>query len=103
VSAVWRTPLADPLESCTIVTTTPTALMQPIHHRTPVILEPKDLTSWRDPDNQDVDALNRLCAPWASEEFEAFPVGTLDNSARHDVLSCREPYVPDQTVLFDSI
>ena len=91
---VWRTLLDDPLESCTIVTTTPNALMQPIHHRAPVILDRADFTAWLDPDNQDLDALKQLLAPWAPDEFEAFPVGALVNSARNDLEICRQETSP---------
>jgi putative SOS response-associated peptidase YedK len=100
---VWRTLFDDGLENCAIITTGPNALMAPIHHRAPVILDSRDFTMGLDPDNQDEDALKRLCAPWASEECEAFPVSVLVNSARHDVLSCGEPCVPDQTALSDSV
>ncbi len=65
---------------------------------------PADLFKpWLDPDNQDVEALRRMCTPWASDAFEALPVSTLVNSVHHDVLSCREPHVTNQAVLFDSI
>jgi len=99
---VWRTPLDDPLESCTIVTTTPNALMQPIHHRAPVILDRADFSHWLDPEFRDPAALKHLLVPWAPEEFEAFSVGELVNSARNDVDACRiEQHSPAQVALFD--
>ena len=40
---------AAPLETFTILTTDPNELMEPIHNRMPVILEPKDYERWLDP------------------------------------------------------
>lgn len=43
----WKNPdTGDWLQSYTIITTDPNELMQPIHTRMPVILEPKDYTRW---------------------------------------------------------
>jgi putative SOS response-associated peptidase YedK len=102
---VWRTPLADPLESCTIVTTTPNALMQPIHHRAPVILDRADFTHWLGPEFRDTEALKHLLVPWAPDAFEAFPVSALVNNARHDVAECRQQplHTSEQVSLFEGV
>jgi SOS response associated peptidase (SRAP) len=39
----WRDPKGRGLESCTIITTTANALIQPFHHRMPVIISPADV------------------------------------------------------------
>ncbi len=46
-----------------------------------------------------MEALKRLLMPWASQEFEAFPVGSLVNSARNDVEACRREQAPEQMML----
>ncbi|WP_348983089.1 SOS response-associated peptidase family protein [Desulfosporosinus sp. I2] len=44
----WLAPTGQIINSCVIITTTPTKLMEPIHNRMPVIL-PKDMESlWLD-------------------------------------------------------
>ena len=93
---VWRSPLDDLLESCTIVTTTPNELMKSIHHRAPVILNARDFMPWLDPDCQNVDVLKQMCVPWAPDDFEAFPVGLLVNSAWNDVEDYRQEQAPQQ-------
>jgi putative SOS response-associated peptidase YedK len=45
----WQPKEGDPLETFTILTTDPNELMEPIHNRMPVILEPRDYTRWLDP------------------------------------------------------
>jgi putative SOS response-associated peptidase YedK len=45
----WRTKEGAPVETFTILTTDPNGLMEPIHNRMPVILEPKDYDRWLDP------------------------------------------------------
>jgi putative SOS response-associated peptidase YedK len=48
--------------SCTLLTTEPSDLLEPIHNRMPVILDPKDYDLWLDPDVQEVARLKRFCA-----------------------------------------
>ncbi len=84
------------------MTTTPNSLMQPIHHRAPVILAPAEFTPWLDPDNHDGHAFKDLLRPWVSDDFEAFPVSALVNNARRDLPGCREPHTPEQVALFES-
>jgi putative SOS response-associated peptidase YedK len=39
----WRDPKTrEPLETFTIITTDPNEILEPLHNRMPVILEPKD-------------------------------------------------------------
>jgi putative SOS response-associated peptidase YedK len=72
------------LRTCVIVTTTPNAVMAPIHNRMPVILPESAWEQWLDPDEQDVDALSKLLVPAPPELLEAYPVSTNVNSARNN-------------------
>ena len=87
----WSPKDGEPIESCTIITTQPNALMESIHTRMPVILDAKDYAAWLDPAFQHVDTLNVLLRPFLAEHMTAFPVSTLVNNPRHDAPQCLEP------------
>jgi putative SOS response-associated peptidase YedK len=78
------------IESCTILTTEANELMQPIHHRMPIILLPKDYAKWLGRAEQDSAALLKLLVPYADDGLEAYPVGRLVNSPSHDDADCIE-------------
>lgn len=87
----WEKGTDGPLETCTMLTTGPNSVMEPIHHRMPVILDPKDYDEWLDPTLKDVAALNQLMRPYPPEEMEAFPVSTMVNNPRNDSAECIKP------------
>ncbi|MEO6308774.1 MAG: SOS response-associated peptidase [Nitrospiraceae bacterium] len=87
----WSPNDGEPIESCTIITTEPNELMQPIHNRMPVILAPSSYDQWLDPAFQNIETLNGLLRPYPSEELTAHPVSTLVNNPRHDAPQCLEP------------
>ncbi|MBA3613345.1 MAG: SOS response-associated peptidase [Nitrospirales bacterium] len=87
----WEQPEAKPLESCTLITTGPNAVMEPIHHRMPVILSFKDYADWLDPSFQFVERINAMLRPYPSEEMEAYPVSQLVNNPRNDQPECVIP------------
>src|SRR5512136_1632997 len=60
----WHPDQADALLSCTIITTTPNALMEKIHNRMPVILKPEAYPVWLDPAEQTPDKLGKLLKPY---------------------------------------
>jgi putative SOS response-associated peptidase YedK len=76
---------ADPLETCTILTTTATPELAHIHHRMPVILPPEALAAWLDPQTKP-EALAALLEPWPGEPMRAYPVSTRVNSVANDDL-----------------
>ena len=79
------------LETCTLITTSPNAVMKPIHHRMPVILASKDFADWLNPSLQAVERVNGLLRPFPSEEMEAYPVSQLVNNPRNDRPECVIP------------
>ena len=87
----WQPSEGEPIESCTIITTQPNALMESIHNRMPVILDAKDYAAWLDPAFQHVDTLKVLLRSFPAEHMTAFPVSTLVNNPRHDAPQCLEP------------
>jgi putative SOS response-associated peptidase YedK len=87
----WKENEADPLETCTIITTAPNAVMESIHHRMPVILASKDYADWLDPSLQAVERVNALLRPYPPEEMETYPVSQLVNSPRNDRPECVVP------------
>ena len=81
----WRAaPEADPLLTCTVITTTANTTMRPVHDRMPVVLDPADWDEWLDRDARDTGALVRLLRPAPDDLLTFHPVSTRVNSARND-------------------
>ncbi|MCB9136848.1 MAG: SOS response-associated peptidase [Caldilineaceae bacterium] len=90
----WQGPDGGELQSCTILTTTPNELLEPIHNRMPVILAPEDYDDWLDHASEhprDLDRLQHLMRPFPAEKMRAYPVSTYVNNARNEGLACIEP------------
>lgn len=68
----WRQPDGEPLRSCTIITTTPNAVMEPIHNRMPVILGADAWDEWLLPHPRPAE-LQHLLAPCPAEWIQARP------------------------------
>ena len=81
----------SPVESCTIITTTPNDLMSDLHDRMPVILSGDDADLWLDPEVDDAEALQQLLIPYPNDGLTAFPVSTLVNSPKNDSEECLTP------------
>ena len=80
----WKDPQGDPILSCTIITTTPNEMMEPIHDRMPVILTREAEDIWLDSDVQDTGLLSELLVPYRAQDMEAYEVSTLVNSPRNN-------------------
>lgn len=82
---------AEPIESCTLITTTPNDVLCSIHDRMPVILEPADYDRWLDRSHTNAEELMALLQPYAPEAMECYPVSLLVNNPRHEEPGCIEP------------
>jgi len=81
---------APPLETFTILTTDPNELMEPVHNRMPVILEPKDYDRWLDTDEKAAPPAE-LLHPYAADQMRAWPVSDLVGSIRNNDSSLLDP------------
>lgn len=88
---LWHAPDASTIYSCTIITTQPNELMQPIHNRMPVILPPAAYAAWLDPAERQPDSLSPLLAPYPAGAMAAYPVSRQVNSPANDSPACIEP------------
>jgi len=89
----WHPTDGQPLETCTILTTTPNAVLQPIHDRMPVILPPAAYNVWLDPAMRDVEPVQALLTPYPADEMVAYPVSTRANNPGYDAPECITPLV----------
>ncbi len=99
----WKDPEGALIESCTILTTTPNALLTDVHDRMPVILRPENYDLWLDPGFNDVKALAELLAPFDASQMKSFPVSTRVNAVANDNPDCSAPWQsspPAQSALF---
>ncbi len=85
------TPTNEEIISCTILTTAANELLQPIHERMPVILEPQDYDLWLDSQVQTPQTLQQLLRPYPAPAMTAYPVSTLVNNSRHNSSECIMP------------
>jgi putative SOS response-associated peptidase YedK len=76
--------------SCTIITTSANRLMQPIHSRMPVILDPQNYVNWLDKQYKKDDLL-ALLARDAYSAMDTFPVSNWVNNPRHNDVRCIHP------------
>lgn len=87
---VWHSAEGSVIESCTILTTEPNELMQPIHNRMPVIVEPPDYALWLDP-GPNPQVARHLLRSYPAAKMATYPVSTLVNSPRNDDPQCIVP------------
>lgn len=87
----WQGEERKAIESCTIIVTGANELLQPIHDRMPVILEPVKYDTWLDPQNHDGSAPAGLLMPYSAEKLEAYPVNRRVNSPTNDDSECIAP------------
>ncbi|ANU09895.1 hypothetical protein BBH88_06075 [Planococcus antarcticus DSM 14505] len=80
----WKSPDGQTINSCSILTTGPNALMKSIHDRMPVILTKEGEKIWLDPDMDDVDTLKGLLKPYKAEDMEAYQVSEEVNSPKNN-------------------
>ena len=83
----WRQPdqaEAEPLRTCTIITTDSNELVAPIHDRMPAILPPETWDEWLDLDNDDVDELQAMLRPPPADGLVAYRVGLRVNNVSND-------------------
>jgi putative SOS response-associated peptidase YedK len=67
----WHPPGAEPIDTFTLVTTTPNELVGTVHDRMPLILRPADYVKWVGDDDDPSDLLK----PFSAEGMESWPVG----------------------------
>lgn len=87
----WRPTEGEIIRTCTIVTSEPNELLEPIHNRMPVIIKPDDRDIWLDPDEHDPSRLTPLLAPYPSGELDAWEVSKEVNSPGNDGLENIRP------------
>lgn len=83
-AGLWETwkQNGDSLQTTTIITTDANELVEGIHDRMPVILQPENESRWLEED--DPDELHALLDPFDSGAMEAFPVSTKVNDQGYD-------------------
>lgn len=95
----WQPAGAEAVESCCIITTSANAIMEPIHERMPVILQPEQWPVWLSQQEQNADHLQPLLCPYDAASMQVWPVSRELNriSARNDA-GLLEPVAVTQTV-----
>jgi len=73
----------EALETFTILTTDPNELMEPLHNRMPVILEPRDYDRWLEPGDPARPPVD-LMRPFPAEKMVAWPVGERVGNVRNN-------------------
>jgi putative SOS response-associated peptidase YedK len=86
----WHPEGGEPIQTCTIITTTANDLMTPIHDRMPVILMGSNRAIWLDP-TATPQTLQSCLIPCDSAALTAYPVSALVNSPQNDLAECIEP------------
>ncbi len=86
----WRHE-AEPLESCTIITTEANEFMQALHHRMPAMLAPEQCGRWLDSENVSMAEAADLLRPLEEDGLQAWPVSTRVNNSRNEGAQLLDP------------
>jgi putative SOS response-associated peptidase YedK len=80
----WKSPNSAEINSTTIITTEPNALVSQFHSRMPVILPQEEYMNWLSPEPKSPDELHSLLKPFPEAEMDCYPVSPLANSPKND-------------------
>jgi putative SOS response-associated peptidase YedK len=78
------------IDSCTIITTKASSLLEKIHDRMPVIFEYEKAKQWLDPEIKGVNELNDILDGPGGVELDMYPVSDYVNSVKNDGEKCVE-------------
>jgi len=92
----WISPEGEEVTTAAILTTGPNDLMEPIHHRMPVILPTEHEAVWLDPETPK-EALQELLVSYPAEGMKERIVTQRVNNARHEGAGVQEPPEEEQT------
>lgn len=81
---------SQPVESCTIITTSANDLMQPLHDRMPVILPSSQWAAWLDPEVP-ASAVSDFLIPSTFADLQAVAISTLVNHVKNETIECMRP------------
>jgi len=84
----WKNPQGEVIKTCSIITTTPNALLADIHDRMPVIQPDDAYDLWLDPGFKHTDDLKELLRPYEASLMKRYPVSTRVNLVRNDDPDC---------------
>jgi putative SOS response-associated peptidase YedK len=87
---VWHSPDGSEVQTCTILTTEPNAMMSEFHHRMAVILPREDYSVWLDKDAPP-DILKALLKPYDENKMAYYEVSKIVNSPYNDNADCIVP------------
>lgn len=77
VEGTVRSGPPEPLETFTILTTAPNDVVEPLHHRMAVVLDPDEESAWLDGDRVSFE-------PAPADRFRSYPVSTAVNDPSND-------------------
>jgi putative SOS response-associated peptidase YedK len=87
----WKNPEDGTIiQSCSILTTEPNAVVKPIHKRMPVIINPKKFDLWLDPEIDEITDLKKLLKPYQASVMTAYPVSLYVNTPKNIGEKCIE-------------
>jgi putative SOS response-associated peptidase YedK len=86
----------QPLDTFTIITTSPNDVVAALHDRMPVILPPEHYDEWLDPGPMEESRLEALLRPHPAAGMESYPVSTHVNSPQNDDPQCVLPVNHDR-------
>jgi len=69
----WKNGEGQRIKTCSILTTTPNAVISTVHDRMPVILDPASYDVWLDPGMQDVAAIFEPLRPYHAGLMRCYP------------------------------
>lgn len=87
----WKSKDGIIIQSCTILTTSPNKLLEPIHNRMPVIISTHDRAQWLDRSVQEPQELLPLLKTYDSNEMIAYEVSRQVNSPKNNAPDCIKP------------
>lgn len=95
----WVRPDGEPMMTFTILTQPAIPVIEPIHHRMPVVLGRASWEAWLDPAMTDPAALSAMIEH-PPEELVAYPVSKRVNHPANDDAALIEPVEPESDSLF---
>jgi putative SOS response-associated peptidase YedK len=91
----WTDPdSGEEVRSCSIVTTGPNTLMEPVHDRMPVILPPEVWDTWLDPAVEDTARLKELLVPFDPARMKERTVSKAVGDVKNKGPEVQGPYEP---------